>query len=172
MVRTLSIVFFLVLAYGCTPSGRVVDSSGVEYSEYFQCLIYSEDNTISFDAFITLGKERLPNTYSLSPSQEKYLSSPDAILSVNEVYIRNHSEAPVQLSKLIIGEGVGSFSRKYQPQIIEVASAAVVLSRPIVDVTSIYGPSELPCSISYEMQGESYELSGKWKRLTIGELKR
>ena len=54
---------------------------------------------------------------------------------------------------------------------IEVAAREVALSRPIVDVTSIYGPSELPCKISYEIQGEPYALIGKWKRLTIGGLK-
>lgn len=171
VVRTLIIIALTIAAFGCATNGRVVDSQDIEYSEYFQCLIYSKDNMLSFDAFITLGKERLPKAYVLTQNQERYLASPDTTLSVNEVYIRNHSDTSTQISQLAIGEGIGNFSRKYQPEIIEVVPGSVFLSKPIVDVTSIYGPTELPCNIRYKSQGKPYALVGKWKRLTISELK-
>jgi hypothetical protein len=166
------LIIGLLIVQGCSQPGRVSDTSGVEYSEYYQCLLYSNDRALSFDAFITLGNERLPSSYSLTNSQKQYLSSPDTILSVNEVYLRNHGDATIKVTDLVIAEGRGSFSRQYSPSTIELPSGAVVLSDPIVDVTSVYGPNELPCSISYKNQGKSYTINGTWRRLTIDELKR
>ncbi|WP_444943842.1 hypothetical protein ACJJIK_00115 [Microbulbifer sp. ZKSA006] len=172
MSRILVFVLIFMVTSGCMPKGRVVDASGLKYSEYFQCLIYSEDNRLSFDAFIILGEERLPSAYRLTPAQKKFLASSDTIVSVNEVYIRNHSGATIQLSQLVVGEGVGSFSRYYQPEIIELAPGEVVLSKPIIDVASVYGPSEFPCNITYKMQGKPYVLRGKWKRILVDDLNR
>ncbi len=172
VLRRILLTIFLLNLEGCSQTGRVTSSSGVEYSEYYQCLVYTNDRTLSFDAFITLGNERLPTTYTLTSSQKQYLSSPGTILSVNEVYLRNHSNASITITDLVIGEGKGSFNRQYFPSTIELSSAAVVLSDPIIDVASLYGPQELPCSVSYKNQGKSHTINGTWRRLTIDELKR
>jgi hypothetical protein len=157
---------------GCAQSGRVVDGAGTVYSEYIQCLIYSEDRTLSFDALITLGTERLPEVYELSESQSRYLSTPDTILSVSEVYLKSHSEEPIQVSGLEILEGIGSFTRKYNPEIFDIPPKSFVKSEPIVDVTSIFRPTTIPCRIEFVRAGKRESLNGAWRRLTVDELSR
>lgn len=157
---------------GYSQPGHIVDSDGTTYSEYFQCLIYTEDRSLSFDALVTLGNERLPNAYELPPAKTKYLSSPDTIISVNEVYLRNHSSSPITVTDLVISEGMGSFSRRYHPETFVIPAKGVLKSDAIVDVTSLYGPTELPCSMQFEISGQNQNLIGTWRRLGVRELSR
>lgn len=168
MLRFKLVLIFMLALSACSQSSRIVDGSGVVYSEYYQCKLYSEERDYSLDALITLGKERLPDSYTLTARQKEFLKVPDTILEVTEVYINNHRTETITISDLRTWKT--GLENEYSPETFSVEPGKWEKSDPILDVTSIYGPFTVPCKMQFSLNGIEQELSGSWRRLTVEEL--
>lgn len=162
------LVLLIASVSGCVQPGQVVDANGTEYSEYIQCLVYAESKEYSFDALETLGKERLPSGHEFSERDRRFLASPDAIPSVTEVYVRNHSNDALTVTLTEIQKN--SFKHDLRKEVLEVPANGWAKSKPLVRASSIYQPNTHSCTIRFHVDDVAHTLRGEWNRLTVKEL--
>jgi hypothetical protein len=166
-----SLLATILVGCGSTPrTGKIVDGNGIVYSEYYENITYLESPNLKVHALETLGKERLPEKYTLSDFDKRFLRTPDAVEAVFEIYITNNSEEKVEvtLGKFRSGGRRGSFEGEQHT----VESGKYIKTSPIVSVTSVYKAIKGTYELELLVNGEEVNLTGEINRLRADQLGR
>jgi hypothetical protein len=169
-IKIILLALLLVILVGCASTGRIVDGNGTVYSEYYENITYLESPNLKIHALETLGKERLPEKYTLSDFDKRYLRSPDTIETVFEVYITNNSEEIVEVT---LGDfrSVG-FHGSFKREQHTIEPGKYIKTSPIVSVTSIYKAINGTYELELQVNGKASNINGEINRMTMEQLRR
>lgn len=173
----LYLVAVCIIACGCVQTGRVntvqydpKTRQKIEtfYSEYFQDITHIADGSVKADMMLTLGKERLPKTYTFQNKRSQFQRSQGDIEGVWEIYFTNESDKPVSFE--LSGFSEGSFSATLSPQHVIIEPGKYLKTDAVVIMTSIYLRPTFQYVLRYKYQGNEHSMTGTIRRLTMDEL--
>lgn len=175
-IKYISSWCLLFILFGCSSSknenfqqalsnGQII-RNGVALSEYFEAKEFTSNKEVLLHLIVTLGTERVPKEQKVNLSwQDKKLK--DRIEEVEEIYISNKSEKPIEIESITLS--YFATSRVLLEKAVTIQPKSFYKTKALISTTSIYR-AEKHRVLNVTINGTKEIINIAERRMPISEL--
>ena len=152
------------------PNPETGELEAVNYSPYYEFESHSEDDALFIRLVITLGLERILNTYTGAENNvTAFIESRDQLYKdglvdwVSEIYFINQSESEVKVKATYLKVGLATLALEDELTIAPFTSS---ITHALRSINSVYG-SESDIEFTFIYKNKEHKVTGVAKRMTV-----